>query len=192
MDKKSLFVALLFAATTSVSAQKLSGDLSPLKGQKEVNVIVDFTGMTVNNQPEEAHIAFSTKDKNEEEAAQWLSEWNEKLRNDTYAKLVGDLNKATTKKGFSVGDYPNAECTIYVKVINLDPGFFAGIMGRAAIVWTEVNFVKTGEATPFASVKYDRVFSKWGANVAYFVSRIAASFGTLGDNIGKTISKSLK
>ena len=193
MYKQILFTVALSVATMAVSAQKLSGSISPLKGQKEVNVVLDFSGMLVNNQPEESHIAYSTKDKNEEEKAEWLLEWNEKLRENSYAKLVTDLNKATVKKGgFSVGDYPNAEYTIYIKVINIDPGYFAGIMGKAAMLWTEVSFVKTGETTPFATVKYDRVFSGMGDVVAYFVSRIAMSFGTLGDKIGSTISKNLK
>lgn len=192
MNKKSLFAALLLIATIGASAQKLSGNISPLKGQKEVNVVLDFSGVLVNKQSEESHIAFSTKDKTEEEKAQWLTEWNVKLRNDAYERLIVNLNKAANKKGFSVGNYPNAEYTIYVKVKNIDPGYFAGIMAKASYVWAEVDFVKTGTTAPLATAKYDKVLGKWSANVPYFVTRIAMAFGYLGDSIGSTITKNLK
>ena len=65
-------VALLLATAKGVSAQKLSGSIAQMKGQKEVNLVIDFSGVMVNNQPEESHIAHSTKDKTEAETAQWL------------------------------------------------------------------------------------------------------------------------
>ena len=188
MYKKTLFVITLFAATMGVSAQKLSGNLSPLKGQNEVNVIVDFSGMLVNNQPEESHIAFFSRNKDEEQIEQWLKEWNVDTRNESYAKLVTDLNKATVKKGFSVGDFANAENTIYVKVLNIETGAF---LMKNSRVKADVSFVKTGETTPFATATYN-YFSGSSNYVAPPVGRIAAAFGTLGDKIGSTIAKNLK
>ena len=67
-----------------------SGNIFPLKGQKEVNVVLDFTGTLVNNQPEESHIAFNTKDKSDEDKAKWLQEWNEDLRLRSYSLLVSN------------------------------------------------------------------------------------------------------
>ena len=189
MDKKSLFVALLFAATTSVSAQKLSGDLSPLKGQKEVNVVINFSGMLVNNQPEESHIEFFTKNKTEEEKEQFLSDWNVKMREDAYVKLVAEVNKTVAQKGFSVGDFPNAKYTIYVQVININPGT---PMVTNSIMKADVNFVKTGETAPFASLKYNKFIGRNTSWVSNTVARIAMLFGYLGENIGKTTSKNLK
>jgi len=188
MYKKIFFAAVLFVTTMSVSAQKLSGNISPLKGQKEVNVELDFTGTMVNNQPEESHIAFFSKGKNDEETEKWLKEWNEDMRQESYAKLVADLNKATVKKGFSVGNFTAAEYTIYVKVVNIDPGAFLVTNSR---VKAEVGFVRTGETTPFATATYN-YFSRSSNFVAPPVGRIAAAFGTLGDKIGSTISKNLK
>ena len=192
MYKKTLFTLAFFGAAISVSAQKLSGDISKLTGQTEVNLVLDFSGMTVNNQPEESHIDYNVKNKTETEKEQWLKEWNEDLRKNAYSFLTRDVSKATIKKGFSVGDYTNAEYTIHVKVININSGYFAGIMAKPSSVTTEVRFVKTGETTQLASVIYNNVSSRMSTDIPYFVTKIAMSFGTLGDKIGSTIVKQLK
>jgi len=189
MYKKIIFAVTLSAITIGVSAQKLSGDISPLKGQKEVNVVIDFSGTLVNGQPEESHIAFFSRDKNEEDKAKWLKEWNEVLRNDAYASLIKHLSEGTSNKGFTVGDFPNAEFTIKVKVINISPG--AHLM-KNSDVKSSVSFVKTGENTPFATVEYKKVMGKYSSYVANQVSRTVMAFGYLGSEIGKTISKNLK
>jgi len=189
MNKKILFAVALSVATVAVSAQKLSGNLSPLKGQKEVNVVIDFTGTLVNGQPEESHIAFFSRGKNEEETAKWLKEWNEDMRNDAYAKIIEHLSTEANKKGFTVGDFPNAEYTIIAKVINISPG--AHLM-KNSDVKANISFVKTGENTPFATVEYKKIIGKFSNYVASQVTRTAMAFGYLGSELGKTISKNLK
>ena len=189
MHKKILFVVALSVAAITVSAQKLSGDISPLKGQKEVNVVIDFTGTTVNNQSEEAHIAYFSRGKNEEELAQWHKEWNQDMRQESYELLIRELNKALNEKGISFGDYPNAECTIVVKVINIQPG--AHLMTNS-VINTSVGFVKAGENTPFATVDFKKIIGKYSNYVPHQVRRIAMAFGYLGSNLSKTISKNLK
>ena len=92
-------VIALSVATVNVSAQKVkeqvfSGDISALKGQKELNVVLDFTGMLINNQPEESHITFFTKDKDEEYKSKWLNEWNVIMRDDCYNVLVKGLDNS--------------------------------------------------------------------------------------------------
>ena len=190
MKSKTLFLTLLsIALTMSVSAQKLSGNLSPLKGQKEVNVVIDFAGTTVNRQSEESHIAFFSRGKNEEELAQWLKEWNQDMRQESYEKLINELNQAVSSKGFSVGNYPNAECTIVVKVINIQPG--AHLMTNS-VINTNVSFLKTGENSPFATVEYKNIIGKYSNYVAHQRTRIAMAFGVLGKKVGATITKNLK
>ena len=189
MYKKILFTVALSISIMNVSAQKLSGNISPLKGQKEVNVVLDFAGTLVNGQPEEAHIAYFSRGKNEEETAKWLKEWNEDMHNDAYAKLIEHLSVEANKKGFVVGAFPNAGYTINVKVINISPG--AHLM-RNSDVKTNVSFVKTGENTPFATVEYKKTIGKFSNYVPSQVTRTAMAFGYLGIAIGNTISKNLK
>jgi len=189
MSKKILFAVALSVAAMSVSAQKISGNISPLKDQKEVNVVIDFSGTLVNGQPEQSHIDYFSRGKNEEQMEKWLKEWNEDMRNDSYEKLITNLSIEANKKGFLVGDFPNAEYTINVKVINISPG--AHLM-KNSDVKTKVSFLKTEENNPFATVEYKRTMGKYSNYVASQVTRTAMAFGYLGSEIGKTISKNLK
>ena len=193
MNTKVLFTVLLSAATAlSVSAQKPSGNIAPLKGQQEVNLVLDFSGTLVNGKAEDKYIEEETKDKTEEEKAQWLSEWNEKLRADAYSRLTNDFNKKMGGKFFSIGEYVNAEYTIIVKVKDITTGFFAGPFTKPSAVKSSVSFVKAGESTPFATVEYKNSCSRISSTIPYFVTRIAMSFGSLGDDLAATISKALK
>jgi len=186
---KLLFVVALSVATTVVSAQKLSGNLSPLKGQKEVNVVIDFSGTLVNGQANESHIAYFSRGKNEEETAKWLKEWNEDMPNDSYTQLIKYLSVEAKNKGFTVGDFPSAEYTIRVTVINISPGAH---LTKNSDVKSNVSFVKTGENTPFATVEYKKTRSKSSSWFPSQVTRTAMAFGSLGSVIGKTITKELK
>ena len=77
MKKINFLTLLLILATTYVSAQKLSGDITRLKGQQEVNVVLDFSGMTVNNKPEEVYVNNQVKDKEGEEKELWREGWGD-------------------------------------------------------------------------------------------------------------------
>jgi hypothetical protein len=55
-----------------------------------------------------------------------------------------------------------------------------------------VRFVKTGGKSPIATIEVKKSSSKISGAIPYFVTRIAMSFGTLGDDIGKVINKNLK
>ena len=192
MNKRVLIVALLSLATVCVSAQKLSGDIKPLKGQKEVNVVIDFSGTTVNGSAEEKYIENETKAKNDEEKATWLNDWNENLRTSAYSMLTNDLNKAVVDNWFAVGNYPNAEYTINVKVLNITTGYFAGPMGKPSVLKVMVTFVKTGDTTPIATVEYKNSSSGISYTIPVLVTRIGVSFGKLGDQLADLINKQLK
>ena len=193
--KKILYAVMIIATTMSVTAQKLMDNLAPFKGQKEVNVVLDFTGTLVNGEPEEDHIEYFIKDKNEEEKEHWLKEWNEDLRIRSYSLFVTHLNNRISKKtGITVGKYPEAEYTIYVKVKNIIPGYgmLAGKKGATVKsskavceVTTEISFVKTGETTPFATDEY----KEYGGSVPYFVERIAKAFFVTAYRLGKNMEK---
>ena len=189
MKIKSILIALLSIATVSVSAQKLSGNLSPLKNQKEVNVVLDFTGTTAESMPEDKYIEVKTKGRTDEEIARFLTEINEQLRSESYTSLTGKMGNVVNETLFSVGNYPNAEYTIYVKVIDYHPGSFPM---RHSTVTADVRFVKTGETAPFATVSYKKLLGRFSANVPVWVTRTTMAFGYLGDSIGKLMVKNIK
>jgi hypothetical protein len=192
MKTRVLLTALLSVAALSASAQKLSGNISPLKDQKEVNFVVDFSGTLVNNASEEKYITDETKRKNDKDKEKWLDEWNTLLRSQVYGVLTKEINDKVSDKFFSVGEYPNAEYTIIVKVKNIETGHYIGISAKASEVKADVNFVKTGETTPFAMIEFKRARNPFGSDMPYFVTRIVMSFGTLGRDTGSAIHKALK
>jgi hypothetical protein len=189
MNSKIFLVVLLSIATFSASAQKLSGNISPLKNQKEVNVVIDFSGTNAEGRPEATYIEIKTKGKTDEQIAQFLTELNEQLRNDAYKSLTEKMNDVVQGNLFIAGDYPNAECTIYVTVKDYHPGIF---LMRNSTVRADVSFVKTGETVPFATLPYKAVVGKFSSNVPLWVTRTAMAFGYLGDSIGKVVAKNLK
>jgi len=193
MHTKVLFTVLLSIATIwSVSAQKLTGNLAPLKGQKEVNFVLDFSGTLVNGKAEAQYIEDETKGKTAEEKAKWLVEWNEKLRADAYAKVTSFFNKRMSETFFSVGEFAKAEYTITVKVKDITTGYYRGVSARPSMIKSDVSFVKKGETTPFATVEYKNSCSRMSSTVPYFVTRIVMSFGAIGDDLAATVTNALK
>ena len=200
MNRKVLLAALLAVVTVfGASAQKVVGDLSPLKGQTEINLVLDFEGTMVSkgsvgigmgkpiSETEEKFVADAIKGKSEKDKENWLKEWNVTLRNDSYSVLTRDMNNHLKKK-FSVGDYPDAEYTIVVKVTLIET-CFSPINKKASKVSADVSFVKTGETSPFATVTYSRLSNPASAYAGYFIKQIAMSFGMVGMNLGKAVAK---
>ena len=190
MRKRIVFfaavVAVFFFGLVSASAQNFRGDITPLKGQKEVNLVIDFTGTLVNDGTEEAYIAEEIKEKTEEEKTQWLKEWNEYLRENTHKYFVTYFNKKMEKEGMLGGKYPNAEYTICVQVKEIyvgEPVMFVVNKNQYAKIIADVNFIKTGTTIPFATIteQYSYGMDFW------FVERIARTFVDLGREIAKSI-----
>jgi hypothetical protein len=195
MYKKILFAVLLSVAMgLSASAQKLTGDISPLKGQEIVNVVLDFSGTLVNGKEEAKFIADETAKKNATDKEKWLKEWNEDLRRDAYNTLILHLNAIVGEALFSASDYTDAEYTINIKVKEITTGLFSPFsrVARDSGIKAEVTFVKTGETTPFATVEYKNASNSASSITPPLVPRVLLSFGTLGEDIGATVYKALK
>jgi len=189
MKRIIIFTLALTAATISISAQKLSGSISSLKGQKEVNVVIDFSETLVKNQPEEAYITLNTKDKNDEDKADWLQEWNEEMPEETYEQFVHYLNEEIAKRGITAGNFPNAEYTIQVKVINISPGYSQWGNSNISL---HISFIKTGQPTSFATIEYKKIWGFQSNYYAHHINRICKAFSYAGTNFGKMISSNLK
>ena len=185
---KVFFTLALTAASTVISAQKLMGNISSLKGQREVNVTIDFAGTLVNNQPEESYISVNTKEKNNADRDEWLYEWYEEMPEEAYEQFVKSLNDEIKQKRITAGYFPNAEYTIHIQVNNISPGVS---QLKASNVGLTIYFVKTGQTTSFASIEYNRIWATWSHLYAHHVNRICRAFSCAGMNFGKMINKNL-
>jgi len=191
MSKKVLFAALLAVATVfGVSAQKLTGNLSPLKGQEQVNVVIDFSGTTVNGKAEKVFIANETRRMKEADKEKWLKEWNENLRSQAHELFAVEVNRNLKNQTFSVGNYPDAEYTINVKVLDIKPGSFMPV-SRSSALKVEVNFVgKDGKS--FANIPYKTISNPGSSVIPVLVTRIAMSYGALGVSVAAVMNRNLK
>jgi len=191
MNKIGLLICFLMVVGLSVSAQKLSGDITPLKGQKEVNVVLDFSGTLVNGKAEEIYISKETNGKTEIEKEKWLSEWNENLRTESYNFLISGLQKGLGEKVLWIGEHKDAEYTIDVKVRNITTGH-STIISKPSSIKAEVFIIKTGEQTPIATIEFKNSCNGVSASFSNFVYRIAFSFATLGYDIGRIINNKME
>jgi hypothetical protein len=179
MKKIIIVILVVFTATIGAAfAQRISGNLTPLKGQ-EVNLILDFSGLTVNGKSEESYMENEVKNKNEKDKKEWLEEWNVKLRKEAFNNFVKGFNKEV-EKHFRVGAFPKATYTINVKIKDISPGFYAGIMNKPAQLKVEITFLKAGESTPITTVVYKKATSVFNDEIPITITRIENAFQGLG------------
>lgn len=181
-----LFSIVVMAA----SAQKLKGNIDFLKGQEEVNVIFDFDGVTMDGDTEQEYIEDRIEDQSKEDADKWLAEWNGSARKSfkkTYVKYFNDESKK-----FEIGNFPEAEYTIIVKINDIDPGNFAGPFSNPAKIKTTVNIIKTGEeGTILASISNNKDYNNFTISPVEF-NRIESGFGEAGKMLAKFMNKKVK
>lgn len=184
--KKLLLIVLSISLVAAVQAQKVIGDISCLKGQKEINITFDYQSVTYDGDSESKYL------KNEDYAkkSEWREAWTSSFRTEKWEpRLIKDLNKEIDKKGMECGDYSNAEYTIIVKLIDIDPGTFAGPMSVPAKVSADVMIVKTGTDKAIGTIELRKVTYK-----SYFMApqpelRVGEAFSCAGEAIGKKLSK---
>ncbi len=181
--KKILILSLVIGMFTALQAQKVSGDLSCLKGQKEVNITFNYKGVTYDGDSEAKYLKGEDKAKD----AEWKAAWTSSFRTDNWEpRLIDDLNKEL--KGMECGDFADAKYTIIVKLIDIDPGTFAGPMSMPAKITATASIVKTGSTSPLATIELKKITYK------YFMSpqpeaRVGEAFSCVGEAIGKKLSK---
>lgn len=181
--KKIIILALVIGMFTALQAQKVSGDLSCLKGQKEVNITFNYKGVTYDGDSEAKYLKGEDKAKDPE----WKAAWTSSFRTEIWEpRLIEDLNKEI--KGMECGDFADAEYTIVVDLIDIDPGTFAGPMSVPAKITANAKIVKTGTTSPLATIELKKITYK------YFMSpkpeaRVGEVFSCMGEVIGKKLSK---
>ena len=162
---KLFAVAVLVAAAGNVLAQKTkitSGTFAELKGQKEVNVVFDYSDLecvggapfSKKKKPEAEWIAEMKNKKNEKEAGagdDWEKRWQTaktaSFEPNFETKISQEWKGTMCKRGLD-----NAKYTLVIKVLYTDPGFSIGISSSDAWLNTEISVVETGSDKAISSL----------------------------------------
>jgi hypothetical protein len=148
---KKLLLLIMMITASFVLAQKMkvvSGSFDFLKGEKELNLQMDYTQMRFykENMDENAYISKQEKDiqeanKSPQEFEKWEKDWEYSKNTQFVDKFLASMNK-NTDINTSVNN-PNAKYTLIVMTTWIYPGWFAGIMNQPSKLNTLLKFVET-------------------------------------------------
>jgi hypothetical protein len=184
--KKVLLASLLAAATVfGVSAQKFKPAPSFLKGQSEINITFDFSNVKYGRETQ----AEQYKGKDQE----WIAEWEGKRRDNFIEVFTGTLNDELKKINVAAGEFPNAEYTIIVKVVDCFFGFYAGVVNRPAYLESTLQVVKTGKTEILSQItlkESQNPYTVVGTPVDF--DRLSLAVVEVGEEAGEKLVKALK
>ena len=186
---KRIFVLLVvMASVTFMQAQKLKGDLSPLSGQKELNVVFVYDGVTYDGDSE---AKFFKKNDDHDDFEQWKKDWTGEFRTNMWEpEMLKDWNNEMSK--LQAGNYPNAKYTAIVKITDIDPGSFAGPFSQPCKLTGTITFVPTGSADSFAIITFSDVAGNGYQMTPVVEHRVKFAFSELGEEIGEICNKKIK
>jgi len=183
MLKRRLLVVLLSVAMVSASAGKFKPSPIFLKGEKQINVVFDYSQVKYDGDSQQKQY----KDKGKK----WVEEWEGKRRDNNAEIFTSKMNGEL--KNVSVGEYPNAKYTMIVVVVDCDFGAYAGPMSVPAKLKGTIKIVKTGTKEVLASIDMkvkQNSFTVIGTPVDF--DRMYLAFDQLGQETGKKLAKVLK
>jgi hypothetical protein len=184
--KKVLFVALLSAVTVlGVSAQKFKPAPTFLSGEKEINIIFDYSKVEFDGDTQEEQY--------EDKGQEWVEEWEGKRRNNNAKAFLESFNGELEEIGMIAGDYPEAQYTIVVNVIDCDFGAYAGPFSVEAKLESTLQVVKTGTTETLSSItlkESQNPYSVVGTPIDF--DRIYLAFVEVGEEAGEKFVKVVK
>jgi hypothetical protein len=187
--KKQLFGILLVFSLfifSSVQAQKISlseGDLSPLAGQKELNLEFEYSNMRVGKMSEEDYVNKKKDEYNKKEAGRgdtWAKAWVDDRQTRFEPKFIMSFNQFSG--GMTAGPMAAAKYTLKLKTTFTEPGFNIVVHRENARINMEAWLVETANK--------DKVLAKvlvekspggaWFENDFDTGQRIAEAYGNAG------------
>lgn len=198
MIRKTLVVFALTGLAYSPSvAQKIKlieGDLSTLKGQKELKTEFTYENMTIGKGETEAdYIAEKKKKYNEKEAGRG-DKWEKAWTDDRKERFEPQFRELFAKHSGMSTVGKNAPYTLIFKTTRTEPGFNVGVMRQPAFI--------DGEAWIVDSKNKDKVIAKItiknspGRDAMGFDfetgSRLQEAYAKAGKEIGGFIKKQTK
>ena len=197
--KKSRSVAILIAlffAVSSFNAQD-SGDISKLRGTSRINIIYDYSNMSVGSYDNEQDYINKKMDdyskKDPEKAEKFKESWYNSRRDRFEPKFLELFNKNMEKAGIEGVNYSkDAPVTLVVKTVKTEPGYNIGISRMPAYIDADCIFLDQS-GKEFARYLLKNVA---GANAMGFDydtgSRLSESYAKSGKILAKKLTKDLK
>jgi len=143
-----LFSCVMWTAFTQKTDMYM-GSMDALKGQSKVNVVYDYSVMSVGDFDKEAdYIAEKTAERNKDEAGSgdaWALKWVEDRKTRFEPKFEELFNEYMTEYKLKAGAYPDAQYTLIVKTTHTEPGWNVGVMRRPAHISADIWLVKSGD-----------------------------------------------
>lgn len=201
--KKLLCLVFIFIVVCGLAnAQKItltSGEVSDLKGLKQMLVEYDYSTMGVGDFATEAeYVDTKVAEYNEKEnkkGDKWLKAWQGARKTKYQPKFEEVFNKVGSKKGMTVSQKAKkAKYVLIVKTIFLEPGFNIGIMKKPSQVSFDFIIVDIENRTNIiAEFHLEKVK---GASASGFdfdsAARVSESYAKAGKIFAKYLLKYAK
>jgi hypothetical protein len=197
--KKVVTMMLLVAASTALFAQKIKiveGNLSPLKGQKSINVEFTYDNMTVGSRKqksEEEYVVNRKKELNEKEAGRG-DKWSQAWVADRKDRFEPQFRELYSKHANMSTVDDDAKYTMIVHTTRTEPGWNVGVTRVPAFIDAEVIIVETANR--------DKVVAKltvlnspgrdaWGFDFDTG-TRLQEAYAKAGKEVGQLVAKNTK
>ena len=198
---KRLVLLLFITMTSLASAQKMKvtlGDFKFLKGEKELNLVMDYSSMKFykENMDEAAYIKKREKDildsgKDRTEVEKWKTDWEHSKKETFVQKFLASMNKNSSIN--TSENNPNARYTLIVETEWIYPGWYGGVMRQPSKVTTVLKFVET--ANPDLVLLEITSKEAPGDNyvgIANNNDRIAESYAKTSKSLAKLLRRKVK
>lgn len=188
---KNLFViAIMICAVFVAQAQKVKGDLSPLKGQSKVNVEFVYDGVTYDGDSE---ADFFKDHSDRDDFEQWKKDWTGSFRSDMWEpEFLEELNDEIEGLHMTFGEFAGTTYTMIVKINDIDPGSFAGPFSVPCMLAGEISIVKTGSSESIATISFSKVAGNGFQLTPIIEHRVKFAYDELGETIGEVLKKKIK
>jgi len=194
--KMLAMLALVIAfAISPAFAQKIKvteGSLAAIKGVEKMNIVFDYSKMSVGKFKDEADYIDKKKGeynkKEEGKGDKWEKDWIAD-RTERYAPKFQELFNETSD--FKVGDYPSEKYTLVVKTNKTEPGYNIQISRKNAEIAGEILVVETANPTKIVvKLSFDKALGRSFGGYDYDTGfRIQEAYADLGKALGKYMSK---
>ncbi|MBP8851110.1 MAG: hypothetical protein KBG80_11210 [Breznakibacter sp.] len=197
----SSIITLLTISALALNAQKIkieSGSLTALKGEKEVNVVFVYDGMSVGKfKSEKDYIEKKKKEADEKEAgkgAAFESKWKEAREFQYEPKFIELFNKNGADMGMKVSQgNKSLKYTFEVKTTFTEPGWNIGISRVPAFINVTITVLETATQKAVGKVTMLKVPGQDAMGFDYDSSyRIAEAYAKCGKSLAKFIEKKTK